>query len=122
MSAASPGEVDTALTKHTAGQLFAERLQRRKTEHTTVIKMGFAKVCKSAAMADLVRDCVQRCSLIAVEASLLAPYHEIRVIDSDEQLPKHNQTSFNHCVSSVASFSNVRFCEGRSFCRVRGVV
>lgn len=112
MSSTSPGEVAPTSAKRTAGISFTERRQRRKMEQTTVIKMGFTKVCKSEAMADLVRDCVQRCSLIAVKASLLTTYHVARVLDSDEQLPELNQTFFYRCISSVANFSSVRSCEG----------
>ena len=59
------------------------RKEYQKTRDYTVIKCGLLKLCDDPRMRDLLEVCVQRCSIIAVEASMLASIHVLRVLDPD---------------------------------------
>jgi hypothetical protein len=59
----------------------AERIARNKGLNFTTIKTGFEGLCKDAALAGRIQECVTRCSRIAVEASLLASFHVLRLIE-----------------------------------------
>ena len=89
--------------------------QTRKLYQTTidytVIKCGLKKICNDINMNDLIEECVRNCSIIAVEASLLASIHVLRVLDpahklyGEEVLPPLDDTFFNQCVSSIANLN-----------------
>lgn len=64
-------------------------------------------------MKAVIEECVQACSIIAVEASLLASMHIIRLLDSNhiedgEALPVMDDTFFNQCVSCIANLNGTQ--------------
>ena len=89
------------------------RKEYNKTRDFTVVKCGLSKLCDNRSMRDLLELCVQRCSIMAVEASLLASIHVLRVLDpnplarawDDEILPKLDDKFFNQCICSIANLN-----------------
>ena len=72
----------------------------------TTIKTGFQKLCRYPEMADVLEDCARRCSVIAIEASMLASIHLLRLLDSGIALPeKLDPTFFRNCVSLIANLT-----------------
>ena len=56
-------------------------------------------------MADVLEDCARRCSVIAIEASMLASIHLLRLLESNLPLPVLDNTFFNNCVSRIANLT-----------------
>ena len=89
------------------------RKEYNKTRDFTVVKCGLSKLCDNHSMRDLLELCVQRCSIMAVEASLLASIHVLRVLDprpatkawDDEILPNLDDKFFNQCICSIANLN-----------------
>ena len=89
------------------------RKEYNKTRDFTVVKCGLLKLCDNHSMRDLLELCVQRCSIMAVEASLLASIHVLRVLDprpatkawDDEILPNLDDKFFNQCICSIANLN-----------------
>ena len=100
--------------KRKANPAFGLRKKRQKERVFTAIKTGVIKLCRDNAMYELLQDCVQRSSLIACEASLLATFHVSRLLEDDQDLPVMDYTFFNQCVSSIANLGTKRTCEKRN--------
>ena len=78
----------------------------QKTRLYTTIKTGFKKLCRDPQMADVLEDCARRCSVIAIEASMLTSIHLLRLLDSGMALPEFlDDTFFNNCVSAIANLT-----------------
>ena len=96
--------------EHSDPTAFQIRKLYQSTIDYTVVKCGLARICNDRNMRDLIEDCVNRCSIIAVEASLLASIHVLRVLDPVHNigggvLPALDSTFFNQCVSSIANLN-----------------
>ena len=86
---------------------FIAKKDYQKTRVYTTIKTGFKKLCRDNKMADVLEDCVRRCSVIAIEASILASIHLLRLLESGIPLPlKLDDTFFNNCVSLIANLKS----------------
>ena len=87
-----------------AKSVYQERKEYQDTRDYTVVKCGLSKISRDPNMTHLLELCVQRCSIMAVEASLLASIHVLRVLDSrpntkawdGEILAKLDNKFFNH--------------------------
>ena len=96
-----------------AKSVYQERKEYQDTRDYTVVKCGLSKISRDPNMTHLLEDCVQRCSIMAVEASLLASIHVLRVLDpdplarawDDEILPKLDDKFFNQCICSIANLN-----------------
>lgn len=78
---------------------FGDRKARQKTLAFTAIKTGFKKLCRDDLLYELIQDTVWRCSRIATEASLLASFHTLRLLEQGIQLPvKHSGYKNNFCL------------------------
>lgn len=105
---------EAAEKKRKANPAFAERKKRQKERVFTAVKTGVKKLCRDNGMYMLLQKCVWKASLIACEASLLASFHVIRLLETNLPLPEMDYTFFNQCVSSIANLSNGRTCERRN--------
>jgi hypothetical protein len=98
-------EQKKALKKAQKERLKAKKAYQKSRVYTT-IKTGFQKLCRYPEMADVLEDCARRCSVIAIEASMLASIHLLRLLDSGIALPeKLDDTFFNNCVSLIANLT-----------------
>jgi len=87
-------------------KLFIEKKDYQKSRVYTTIKTGFKKLCREPEMADVLEDCAHRCSVIAIEASMLASMHFLRLLDSGSALPEElNSTFFRNCASLIANLT-----------------
>jgi len=85
---------------------FIEKKDYQKSRVYTTIKTGFKKLCHDPKMADVLEDCAHRCSVIAIEASMLASIHLLRLLDSGSALPKKlDATFFRNCASLIANLT-----------------
>jgi hypothetical protein len=92
---------------------FQIRRARQATRDFSTVKSGLQKLCREQRLIDLIEDLVYRCSIIAVEASLLASMHILRLLDSNhiedgEALPEMDDTFFNQCVSAIANLNGTQ--------------
>jgi hypothetical protein len=100
--------------KRKSNPAFGERKKRQKERVFTVVKTGVKKLCRDQGMYDLIQTSVLKCSVIACEASMLASYHVLRLVETQEPLPVMDHTFFNQCVSSIANLESGRTCERRN--------
>ena len=85
---------------------FIEKKAYQKSRVYTTIKTGFQKLCREQEMVDVLEDCAHRCSVIAIEASMLASIHFLRLLESGIALPeKIDSTFFRNCVSLIANLT-----------------
>ena len=90
--------------------VYAIRKAHQATREFQVWKCGLLSICRDPNMVACVEECAQSCSIIAVEASLLASMHIMRLLDpvhneGGEALPVMDDTFFNQCVSSIANLN-----------------
>ena len=103
------------MRKKNCSKIFNQRKAQQKKRVFSTIKTGFNKLCHIERMRSLIDDMVRRCSQIACEASLLANFHILRLLETEQGLPVINQTFFNQCVSCCANQGeNNRTCEGNN--------
>ena len=85
---------------------FIEKKAYQKSRVYTTIKTGFQKLCREQEMVDVLEDCAHRCSVIAIEASMLASIHFLRLLESGIALPeKLDSTFFRNCASLIANLT-----------------
>ena len=89
---------------------WAIRKARQPTRDFRVMKCGLLSLCRDPNMVACLEECAQSCSIIAVEASLLASMHILRLLDpahneGGEALPVMDATFFNQCVSCIANLN-----------------
>ena len=86
---------------------FKQKKEYQESRVYTTIKTGFKKLCRDQDMSDVLEDCVHRCSVIAIEASMLASLHLLRLLESNPPLPLPvlDNTFFNNCVSRIANLT-----------------
>ena len=97
-----------------APTLFKIRKQYQAEREFSTVKTGLTKLSREQRMTDLIEECVQKCSIMAVEASLLASIHVLRVLDprpdtkswDGEKLGKLDNQFFNQCICSIANLKN----------------
>ena len=107
------GEISSSEDEAVEPSEYQLRKEYQKSRDFTVVKCGLLKLCDDPRMRDLLEVCVQRCSIIAVEASMLASIHVLRVLDPDpgtkswigETLPRLDNKFFNQCICSIANLN-----------------
>ena len=97
----------TAEQEKARSDRYKERKEHNNSRSFTTIKTGYNKLCRDQEMSDVLEDCVHRCSVIAIEASMLASLHLLRLLESNFPLPEVlDDTFFNNCVSRIANLKN----------------
>ena len=69
----------------------------------TAIKTGMNKLCLDNDMKNLIQTCVLKVRLIACEASLLASFHVLRLLEIEKDIPEMNSTFFDQCIGFIAN-------------------
>ena len=78
----------------------ATRQQRRDfnaTGHMYTVKTGFKSIFHHQGLADMAQRAVNLVKPIIVEGLLLANLHVLRLLESNRELPKMDETFFNRC-------------------------
>lgn len=97
--------VEVNLKKRKGSDSFAERKARQRNNVMTVIKTGLAKFCRDERIYNYIQDCVWRTSLIACEASILASFHVLRLLEQRSALSVLNDKFFCHCLAAIANIA-----------------
>ena len=98
----------------------AERKANNKA--TTTVKMGFAKASKHDALTRYIEEMIHVCSRYSIEASLLFNVHVRRLLESEHQLPKMDQTFFDQLYSAVANAATTGYCNDASILQSLGLL
>ena len=89
----------------------ATRQQRRDfnaTGHMYTVKTGFNSIFHHQGLADMAQRAVNLVKPIIVEGLLLANLHVLRLLESNQELPKMDETFFNRCFAAVSIATGFR--------------
>ena len=85
-----------------------ERQEFNATGRMHTIKTGFKSIFHHQGLADITQKAVDLVKPIIVEGLLLANLHVLRLLEANKELPKMQETFFNHCFAVVSNATGYR--------------